>query len=66
MTNSTLEAEVVTLIQEISKLEKDLDYAKDNSRTFKGWSAGEKYAEEAKDIENKINRKLQLLKILKG
>jgi hypothetical protein len=66
MANSTIEVEIVTLVQEISRLEKNLDEAQRNARTWKNWSQGEKYAEEAKGIEDKISRKLQLLTILKG
>lgn len=65
MTN-TIELEIVKLVQEIGKLEVELEDAKHSARTFKTQIFKEQYEAEAKSLEARLERRMHLLKILKG
>lgn len=61
-----VDEQVVRLVLEIDDLEEKLASAKRNAAFFKTPGFKEEYAREAKTLEEQIERKLQLIKLLRA
>lgn len=65
MANNTVEAEIVRLVQEIAKDEKNVRFHREESMLRYSEQSRAKEAETAKMYEESLERKMRLLEILK-